>query len=95
MQKYYILSLKWLKDNQVMVWWQPESNGYCLQIDKAGIYTQTQIDKHPEYYNNGKSTLAVPCESVRKFMVNVLMNDGLILKQLKKIANQRMHIDAA
>jgi hypothetical protein len=64
--KYLILSLKWSPDKAsgFAVWWGPNSHGYFTDMDKAGRYTQEQIDERPGYYDNGVSTLAIPEQTV-------------------------------
>ena len=61
--QYYLLSLKWSKEQHAYVWWGPDNSGYATDLNKAGIYTQEQIDRNPLYYRN-KSTYPVPVEVV-------------------------------
>lgn len=61
---YLILSLKWSPKCGRAVWWGPLACGYFTDIEKAGVYTQEQIDSDPGYYNNGTSTIAVPQSQV-------------------------------
>lgn len=84
-QMYYILSLKWSK-GVLFVWWRPDDNGYVSDLDKAGKYSRKQIDEQPDYYDNGDSTLAVPCELVdKKAMRAVLRDHGTVGEWIKEI----------
>ncbi len=49
---YRIWSIKWGK------WWGPDNGGYTSDINSAGVYTQQDIDKSPDYYNNLTNTEA-------------------------------------
>lgn len=60
MKEYYLLSLKWSKGDDY-VWWGSNNSGYTADINKAGIYTEEQINKNPLYYCN-KSTMPIPCK---------------------------------
>jgi hypothetical protein len=60
MKEYYIISLKCTYTNSgLFTFCGTNNNGYTWWIDKAGVYTQDDIDGHSEYYNNGVDTLAV------------------------------------
>lgn len=63
MTEYYILCLKELGAyRQVLLWWRPNNRGYTISLDKAGRYTEEEVQAHPLYYSNGESTLAIPCD---------------------------------
>lgn len=47
------------------MWWRPGDSGYTLFLEAAGQYTKEQVEAKPHYYNDGKSTRAVPVEAVR------------------------------
>lgn len=58
---FLILSIKWRGTHRgEIVWWRPEAQGYTTEIAKAGRFTAQQITESPDYYNNGRSTLAIP-----------------------------------
>ena|SRR5688572_4093789 len=63
-EEFFILSLKWSGQSFVLNWWCPNNNGYTHFLDKAGRYTRAQVEGNPNYYNDGKNTLAVPCNVV-------------------------------
>lgn len=74
---YYIMSLKHTKpEDNMVLWWRPECKGYTYYIDEAGIYPEAEIKEKPEYYNDGKDTVAVLCEVVRSVAVFMVPNDG-------------------
>jgi hypothetical protein len=57
---FLILSIKWSGTHRgEIVWWRPNDEGYTTEIPKAGRYTAQQIAEQPDYYNNGRSTLAI------------------------------------
>jgi hypothetical protein len=61
-EPYYLLSLEHPHDDEdVLTWWGPDDAGRVQSLDLAGKYTRTQIDRRPDFYNNGRSVLAVPC----------------------------------
>jgi len=56
--EYIILSLKHSEGNEP-TFWRSNNAGYVNSPFKAGVYSQTQIDNQPGYYDNGTSTLAI------------------------------------
>ena len=79
---YYILSLKW-SVGDLFVWWQSNNSGYTSNLEKAGKYSREQVGEKPDYYDNGKDTLAVPCELVEKEAVRVVLNNGSTIEKWK------------
>lgn len=75
-QIYYVLSLKWSRGEKA-VWWGPNNNGYTARLDRAGVYTQEQIDAQPNYYNNKRDTLAIPVEKVVPLTRLIVMFEDL------------------
>lgn len=59
---YYILSLKHSPAQGFALWWGPCDCGYTAELDMAGTYTEAQVNAQPDYYNNGKTTVAIPVE---------------------------------
>ena len=89
-QMYYIFSVKWTKDGgEVATWWRADSNGYCFRMDGAGKYTQEQIDEHPDHYNNGYSTVAIPCEVVDERIIQVVEVGGFLNEYKSKADKAR------
>ena len=69
LKEYYILSLKHTHDrDHVLTWWRPDNKGYTWYLTGAGKYTQDDIDANPEYYNDRERTMAVPCDTVDRFV---------------------------
>ena len=58
--EYYILSLKHSPRDGLCVWWRPDNIGYTTELEEAGRYTLEQIDAQRDYYDNNKTTRAVP-----------------------------------
>lgn len=57
---FLILSITWSGTARgEIVWWRPEAQGYTTEITQAGRFTAQQIVEHPDYYNNGRTTLAI------------------------------------
>jgi|TARA_R110000851_G_scaffold291657_1_gene446076 hypothetical protein len=56
---YIILSLKHSEGKQPC-FWRPDDAGYTIYPWAAGIYSKDQIEKQPNYYNDGFNTVAVP-----------------------------------
>lgn len=90
MKHFYILSLKWSKKkDKVITWWRPNNAGYCLRMDWAGKYTQAHVDEHQSYYNDGKSTIAVPCDVVDKLVEDNTVSWGHLKKLIKEYGKKK------
>lgn len=63
-KKYYILAKDRGYIGNQLIFWGPNNSGYTANLNRAGVYTQEQIDANPKYYNNGKETKAVPVDIV-------------------------------
>ena len=75
---YVILSLTWTrKGDTLLKWWLPGNTGYTINFDKAGRYSPAEVEKRPEYYNNGKTTLAIRADLAEKYARSVLLLDNL------------------
>lgn len=66
MKTYYILSLKWSENKNEYVWWESNNSGYTTDIERAGVYTAEQVESKLDYYNNGKTTRAIPVEALER-----------------------------
>ncbi len=55
---YVIVSLKHSTKDEVC-FWRADNAGYTINPWQAGIYSQTQIDSCPSYYNDGHNTVAI------------------------------------
>ena len=72
MSEFYILSLKWTRrSDRLITWWWPENNGYCYRLEEAGRYSADAVAGDPNYYDNGVTTKAVPCEDVDALAIRV------------------------
>lgn len=78
---YHILSLKYSKFDEPLVWWRGNNSGYTRNLDEAGIYTQEQIDESPGYYNKD-DTCAIPIPKVRAQVEHVVMGESQRLKEM-------------
>lgn len=64
MGEFYILSLKWSSGEDCYRWWRANASGYTMFLESAGRYSEETVRGNLRYYNNGESTLAVPCDYV-------------------------------
>ncbi len=89
-QRYYLLSIKYSNDSTV-TWWGPNDSGYTNDIERAGIYSEEQIQKRSIYYSN-KGVMPVPVEKVQAATkrIVVLNNDKNI-----KLFGIREHMKTA
>jgi hypothetical protein len=84
---YLIISVKHTKkDDPYILLWNPENKGYCYRQKVAGRYSEAELNEHPNYYNNGHSTLAVDetvlSELWEQSELGWLDSDGLVLKNI-------------
>lgn len=63
MQEFYILSLSHTTADapSPALWWRANDCGYTENLAQAGRYTVQQVQAKPDYYDNGRTTRAVPC----------------------------------
>ena len=62
---HYILSIKHTASgDDYITLWRPNDAGYTLYLPAAGKYSIAQIEANPGYYNNGRTTVAIPCHIV-------------------------------
>jgi len=61
-QKFYIYSISHSPANGCALWWRPLCKGYTTDLNCAGVYTAEYVHANPDYYDNGVSTAAIPCE---------------------------------
>lgn len=93
MSKYYYISLKWThKEDAVYIFWSPNSQGYTISLDGAGVYEK-------ELNNYDVKSVRVEdvnryCEHVRYYahIYSVLPNS----KQVRDVLNiKKKDLDAA
>lgn len=69
MKEFYILSLKWSRDNeQNLTWWMPNRSGYTSILEHAGRYSAAEAKSH----EGSDTTIAVPCEVVDRLSSRVM-----------------------
>ena len=73
---FYIWSLTHTK-GEMTLWWMPDDRGYTTNLARAGKYTEAQIAANRRYYDNGRSTRAVPVETADAMSMRDRL-DGLI-----------------
>lgn len=62
-REYFVLSVNHTdRSNPYIVLWAANDAGYRGRIESAGRYTVSQVKAQLGYYNNGRDTVAVPCD---------------------------------
>ncbi|MFD2404854.1 hypothetical protein [Azorhizophilus paspali] len=62
-RQFYIVSLKHtLRLHRYITVWRPDNAGYAFPLIWAGKYYELDVRAELDYYNNGCSTVAVPCD---------------------------------
>lgn len=85
MDEFFILSLKWTRED-LLCWWAPKNSGYTSIVSLAGRYSRSDVEAMPGYYNNGTSTLAIPCTEVEKVAELVVLDCNLARLTGKRFA---------
>lgn len=61
----YIVSTKHTRrDARYITFWRPENSGYSWPLPWSGRYSSESVMASLDYYNNGHSTVAVPCSVI-------------------------------
>lgn len=78
MKEYYIFSVShtYSVDSHILLW-AANNKGYTFIVEEAGRYSEEKVLESLEYYNNGRGTLAVPCEVVDSMKTRPTLNSGL------------------
>lgn len=79
---YYILSLRWTRGD-LLCWWCPDNSGYTTLLARAGRYEHDIVAGMRAYYDNGETTIAIPCADVDQVAELVVVSD-LNLEKLTK-----------
>jgi hypothetical protein len=67
MQAYVIVSVAHtLKADLYITFWRPENKGYAWPLSWSGKYSEEEVLKNMEYYNDGWHTIAVPVDIAEK-----------------------------
>lgn len=65
MNDFFIISVKHTQRQHAYITvWRPNDCGYAYPLSWAGRYDEASVRAHLDYYNNGHSTIAVPCSVV-------------------------------
>lgn len=65
MGDFYIVSLKHtMRSDRYITVWRPDDAGYAYPLSWAGKYHEDSVLNNLSYYNNGDTTIAVPCETL-------------------------------
>jgi hypothetical protein len=81
MKEYYILSINHTRGYVVSLW-RPNNSGYTIYLEQAGRYSEEQVKKNQQYYDNKVTTMAVPCEDVEKMALRSLPWENDLLSQI-------------
>lgn len=73
---FYILSLKWTRED-LATWWMSKNSGYTSRLDDAGRYSREHVETGRSTYDNGDSTIAIPCAKVDAAAVRVVSTEKL------------------
>lgn len=61
--EFFILSLRWTRED-LITWWCAKNSGYTSNLAQAGRYARADVENNRAYYDNGQTTLAIPCVEV-------------------------------
>lgn len=60
-----------------VTWWAPDDAGYVQDLRKAGRYAAETIQDRRWYYDNRRTTVALPCDAVDVLIRHVLPADAV------------------
>lgn len=83
--EFFILSLRWTKENYA-TWWCPRNSGYTSVVADAGRYSRADVERQRDYYDNGRTTIAIPCDEVEKVAQSIVFDYAM----LKLVAPRRL-----
>jgi hypothetical protein len=61
---FVILDMRYTKDSKQAAFWRANACGRTVNPFNAGHYTKSEIEKNPNYYNNGHETVALPLDRI-------------------------------
>jgi len=89
MSEFYVVSVKHTNGNHI-IWWCPDRRGYTRYLDRAGRYTEEEIERHS--LNDGRHTKAIPCELADSMALRCVRNEyedrlklGLEVKTINEV----------
>lgn len=87
MQMFYILSIKWSKPSDTLVWYGKNNSGYTSNLNEAGQYGADVVNEDPNRYNND-DCVAIPVEVADTHAVTrrVIWAGQVVVEELKKAA---------
>lgn len=74
--RFYVMCIKYPPVGNCVSFWKPRACGRTTDLGQAGIYTREEIEERPDYYDNGRSTIAVPCAEVEGMAVQHVRCDS-------------------
>lgn len=83
MKKYY-----YIKSLTEKGWWKEGAVGLTNNLWEAGKWDEHDVKTYPDLYNNGKRTLAIPCEDVA-----LKIKDNLIRVYDQSCENMSLRFD--
>lgn len=84
--EFFILSLRWTRED-VLTWWCPKNSGYTSTLTQAGRYSRADVEARRDYYDNGHTTLAIPCGDVEPCAVLIVRD-----LHLRKLTGKRFQM---
>ena len=72
---YYILSLKWSRGKDLLVWYRPQCAGYTTDLNDAGVYTAEDVDRLRLDDGGFDGTAAIPVEAASAAVTRVVLGD--------------------
>lgn len=73
MSEFYILSLKWSRNNEGnLTWWRPNARGYTWSLDDAGRYLEADAKRHDDH----ETAVAIPCEVAERLCRRVVPREA-------------------
>lgn len=91
--EFYILSLRWTKE-EVVTWWCANNSGYTSVLSNAGRYSRADVEAKASYYNNGEHTIAIPCDEVDK-VAQLVVFDHAMLKLIAPRQVRTVYLEPA
>lgn len=72
MDGYLILSLKWSKSQDWLVWYKPRAMGYTADLNKTGVFTEDEARRN----TSPGITIAIPRKVAMRFAeTRVMVHD--------------------
>ncbi|CAM3961192.1 hypothetical protein SESI111939_10030 [Serratia silvae] len=74
-REYFVISVGHTqRSSPYILLWAANNSGYRGRLETAGRYTESQIRKQLDYYNNGCDTVAVPCDVAEPLSIPVALS---------------------